>query len=135
MRRSVSYPRATFVPTKCKGKILLGRPTIAQRFIAGITANKPVQAPPGRKKSFQIALHIFHPVLFQEHLNLLLERYLPMVFRLALNVSRRVLNAVRLFLLHLPVFLVLLDDLRLLIARHFFVMTEFLGMNTAPTGQ
>jgi hypothetical protein len=32
-------------------------------------------------------------VLFQEHLNLLLERHLPMVLGLTLNVFRRVLNA------------------------------------------
>jgi hypothetical protein len=28
-----------------------GRPTIALRFIAGIMANKPAQAPKGRKKT------------------------------------------------------------------------------------
>ena len=33
------------------------------------------------------------------------------------------------------VFLVFLDDLRLLIARHVFVMAEFLGVNTAPARQ
>ena len=46
-----------------------------------------------RRRSFQIALHIFHPVLFKKHLNLLLERHLPMMLGLALNVFRRVLDA------------------------------------------
>ena len=53
--------------------------------------------PPGWEKvrwsSFQIALHILHPVLLQEHLDLFLERHLPMVLGLALNVFRRVLDA------------------------------------------
>ena len=50
-------------------------------------------SPAGRKKSLQIALHIFHPVLFQKHLNLFLERHLPMMLGLALDVFRRVLDA------------------------------------------
>jgi hypothetical protein len=39
-----------------------------------------------RLGSFQIALHIFHPVLLQEHLNLFPKRHLAMMFGLALNV-------------------------------------------------
>jgi hypothetical protein len=46
-----------------------------------------------RLGSFQIALHIFHPVLLQEHLDLFPERHFAMMFGLALNVFRRVLNA------------------------------------------
>ena len=35
----------------------------------------------------------------------------------------------------LPRLLALFDDLGLGIARHFFVMAEFLGVNPASTGQ
>ena len=43
--------------------------------------------------SFQIALHVFHAVLFQEHLHFFLERDLSMMLGLTLNVFRRVLDA------------------------------------------
>ena len=46
-----------------------------------------------RRTSFQIALPIFHPMLFQEHINLFLERHLAMMFGLALNIFRGVLDA------------------------------------------
>jgi hypothetical protein len=50
------------------------------------------QAPEWRKKSFQILFHIFHPVLFEERLDLFLEGHLPMVFGLTSNVFCRVLD-------------------------------------------
>jgi hypothetical protein len=43
--------------------------------------------------SFQIALHVFDPVLLQKHLKLLPERHLAMMFGLALNVFGGVLDA------------------------------------------
>ncbi len=42
-------------------KVPSGRPTIAQRFIAGMTANQSVQAPQGRKKLCGNACVFFRP--------------------------------------------------------------------------
>ena len=85
-----------------------GRPKIARRpardpareevrslseFIAGTTVLNFHQAPQGRKKSFQILLHIIHPVFLKERFEFFLERQFAMMLGLALDVFRRVLNA------------------------------------------
>ena len=86
-----SLPLSRFIATPDKSR--QGRSKKAQRFIAGATAIKSTQPPDGRKKSLQVLLHIFHPVLLQENLKLFLECHLPVMLRLPLNVFRRVLHA------------------------------------------
>src|SRR6266702_7025846 len=54
---------------------------------------QPMQAPQGRKKSFQIALHIIHTVFLEKRFDLFLERHGPVVLRLVIDVLRRVFDA------------------------------------------
>ena len=54
---------------------------------------RPINAREGTRGSFQIALHVFHPVLLEKNFEFFPEGDLPMVLRLPLNVGIRFLNA------------------------------------------